>query len=162
MKTKNDDGSITVTGDKKSITEKNKNLVSRAVKEIWNEGNYDNLEEFVSRDFVAYSSGKGEDVHGLDGARQFWTEFRNAFPDIHFTIEHQIAEGDRVVTHWTASGTHKGEFKGIQPTGKKFTVTSIDIDRIVDGKVMECWSSMDELGLLQQLGVIPLPEQNRS
>ena len=59
------------------------------------------------------------------------------------------------MTHWTASGTHKGEFKGIQPTGKKFTVTAIDIDRIVDGKVKECWTNMDELGLLQQLGVIP-------
>jgi steroid delta-isomerase-like uncharacterized protein len=161
MKTAKVDSS-TIEMNEKSMAEKNKILLHRAVKEIWNDGKFDNLEEFVSPDFVAYSTGKGEDVHGLDGARRFWTDLRRAFPDIHFTIIHQVAEGDRVVTHWSASGTHKGEFKGIKPTGKKFTITSIDIDRIVDGKVTECWSSMDELGLLQQLGVIPTTDQNRS
>jgi steroid delta-isomerase-like uncharacterized protein len=102
-----------------------------------------------------HSSAPGEEIHGPEGVKHFYTQLRNAFPDIHFRIKDQIAEGDKVVTHWTASGTHKGQFKGIQPTGKKFTVTAIDIDRIVDGKVKECWTNMDELGLLQQLGVIP-------
>ncbi|HTF28997.1 MAG TPA: ester cyclase [Flavitalea sp.] len=155
-------GTSTEMDEKKSLTEKNKSLVTRAVKEIWNEGNYNNLEEFISADFVAYSSSPGEeDVHGYEGAKYYFTQLRNAFPDLHFTITDQIAEGDKVVTHWTASGTHKGEFKGIPPTGKKFAVTSIDIERIVDGKVTECWANMDELGLLQQLGVIPASGQSR-
>lgn len=137
------------------VAEANKSLVTRAVKEIWNDGNYDNLEEFVSSDFVVHATATGEEIHGPEGVRHFYTQLRKAFPDLHFKITNQIAEGDNVVTHSTVSGTHKGEFKGIQPTGKKFTVTMIDIDRIVDGRVRECWTNMDELGLLQQLGVIP-------
>lgn len=145
-----------VTPRKNALAEQNKNLVRRAVEEIWNRGNYDNMEEFVSHDFVAHSSALNEETHGHEGAKQFFIQLRKAFPDIHFTIEDQIAEEDRVVTHWTAQGTHKGEFNGIPPTGKQVRVTAIDIDRIVNGKVVECWTNMDELGLLQQLGVIPV------
>jgi predicted ester cyclase len=64
-----------------------------------------------------------------------------------------------VVTRWLAHGTHTGEFQGIPPTGKQGRFMGIDIDRIANGKVVECWPSADELGLLQQLGVIPAPEQ---
>ena len=107
------------------------------------------------RDFTIHSADPDEQIRGIDGVKQFYTELRQAFPDIHFTIDSQIAEADKVVTQWTARGTHKGVFRGIQPTGRKFTMTSIDIDRFVDGKVVECWPSMDELGLLRQLGVVP-------
>jgi steroid delta-isomerase-like uncharacterized protein len=132
--------------------EENKNLIRRAIEEIWNGRNYDNVEEFISRDFVVHAATPGEEIHGPEGARQFHIQLRKAFPDIHFTVEDQIAEGDRVVTQWTAKGTHKGEFKGMPPTGKQFKVTAIDIDRIEKGKVVECWTKMDELGLLRQLG----------
>ncbi len=64
-----------------------------------------------------------------------------------------------MVTRWTAEGTHLGEFQGIPPTGKHGTFTGIDIDRVVDGKVVECWTNTDDLGLMQQLGVIPAPVQ---
>lgn len=141
--------------ERNTLPEQNKNLVRRAVEEIWNQGNYDTIEEFVSHDFVAHSSAPDEETHGPEGAKQFFTQLRKAFPDIYFTIEDQIAEEDRVVTHWTARGTHKGEFKGIPPMGKQVKLTAIDIDRIVNGKVVECWTNIDELGLLQQLGVIP-------
>jgi predicted ester cyclase len=90
---------------------------------------------------------------------QFYATLRAAFPDIHFMIEDQIAEGDRVVTRWSARATHTGEYQGISPTGKQLSVTGIDIDRIANGKVVECWPHMDELGLLQQLGVVPTPGQ---
>jgi steroid delta-isomerase-like uncharacterized protein len=83
---------------------------------------------------------------------------RDAFPDVHITIEDQVAEGDRVVTRWTARGTHTGAFQGIPPTGKRGSMTGIDINRFADGKVVECWTNADDLGLLQQLGVIPTPE----
>lgn len=139
--------------DGNSIEAQNKNLVRRAVEEVWNGGNYDNLEEFITRDFIIHSA-PGELIRGLEGVREFYTQLRNAFPDIHFTIDSQVAEADKVVTQWTARGTHKGSFRGIPATGKKFSMTAIDIDRVVDGRVVECWPRMDELGLLQQLGVI--------
>jgi steroid delta-isomerase-like uncharacterized protein len=144
-----------VTKEKHSAAERNKVLVRRAVKEIWNDGNYRDLEEFITRDFTIHFTTPGEQIRGIDGVKQFYTELRQAFPDIHFTIDSQIAEDDKVVTQWTARGTHKGVFRGIEPTGRKFTMSSIDIDRFVDGKVVECWPSMDELGLLRQLGVEP-------
>jgi predicted ester cyclase len=78
-----------------------------------------------------------------------------AFPDLHFTIEDQIAEGDKVVNRVTARGTHLGDFRGIPPTGKQVTVAGITIDRIAGGKLVESWTSWDFLGILQQLGVVP-------
>jgi predicted ester cyclase len=78
-----------------------------------------------------------------------------AFPDIHFTIEDQIAEGDRVVTRWTARATHTGPFQGMPPTGRQVRMAATDVDRIANGKVVECWSQMDDLSLMQQLGVVP-------
>ncbi|HZB12940.1 MAG TPA: ester cyclase [Chryseolinea sp.] len=137
-----------------NVAERNKDLMRRAVKEIWNDGNYDDLEEFVTPDFTIHFADPDEQIRGIDGVKQFYTALRRAFPDIHFTIDSQIAESDKVVTRWTARGTHKGVFRGIPPTGRKFTFSSIDIDRVVDGKVVECWPSMDELGLLRQLGVV--------
>ena len=146
--------------ERNSDAERNKNLVRRAVKEIWNDGNYNDLEEFITRDFTIHAAGPDGQIRGIEGVKQFYTELRQAFPDIHFTIDSQIAESDKVVTQWTARGTHKGVFRGIQPTGRKFTMSSIDIDRFVDGKVVECWPSMDELGLLRQLGAVSAINEN--
>lgn len=131
----------------------NKNLVLRAIDEIWNKGNYDNLEEFVSGDFIIHSPNPAEVVQGVQGVKQFFIELRKSFPDIQFAVDQQVAEEDRVVTQWTARGTHKGEYKGIPGSGKQVVIKSIDVDRIANGKVVECWSNVDELGLLQQLGV---------
>jgi predicted ester cyclase len=83
--------------------------------------------------------------------------YRTAFPNIHVTIEDQIAEGDKVVTRWTGHGTHQGELMGIPPTNKAVTVTGIAIDRIVAGKIVEHWENFDQLGMLVQLGVVPPP-----
>jgi steroid delta-isomerase-like uncharacterized protein len=143
-----------VSDQQRNLEVQNKELVQRAVEEIWNAGDYSTLDQFVSEDFVVHLSPE-EKVHGIQGVRQFYTELRNAFPDLHFTIQDQIAEGDRVVTSWKAEGTHKGPFKGIPPTGTRVTLTAVDIDKIVDGKAVECWTKMDELGLLKQLGAIP-------
>lgn len=133
-------------------------LVRRAIEEVWNGGNYDNLSDFVADDIVIHASPPGEEIHGREGIMQFYGALRAAFPDLHFTIEDQIADGDRVVTRWTASGTHNGEFQGIPPTGRTVRITGIDIDRFAGGKVVECWPEANELGLLQQLGVLPAPE----
>jgi steroid delta-isomerase-like uncharacterized protein len=90
----------------------------------------------------------------LKGAVQL---FRTAFPDLHFTIEDEIAEGDTVVSRWTARGTHRGEFMGTPPTGRTIAVTGMDILHFVDGRIRENWAAFDALGLLQQLGAIPAP-----
>jgi predicted ester cyclase len=85
--------------------------------------------------------------------------FRAAFPDLHGTIEDQIAEGDKVVSRMTYRGTHQGELMGIPPTGKQVTMSFIGIHRITAGKVAEGWVNFDALGMMQQLGVIPSPER---
>lgn len=140
------------------MSERNKQLVRRAVETIWNHGEYAALGEFVASDFIMHASTPAAEFHGPEGIRQMFTELRHAFPDIHFAIEDQVAEGDRVVTRWTAQATHTGPFHGMPPTGKQATLSGIDIDRVANDKVVECWQQMDELGLLRQLGVIPTPE----
>ena len=138
------------------MSEQNKTVVRRAIEEVYNQGNLDIVDELVSGDFVAHAA--SEDIHGPAGMKQFVASLREAFPDLHLTIDDQVAEGDRVVTRWTARGTHAGTFQGIPPTGKRGTMTGIDIDRVVGGKAIECWTNADYLGLLQQLGVVPAPQ----
>jgi steroid delta-isomerase-like uncharacterized protein len=138
--------------------EKNKQTVRRAVEEIWNGARYENLDEFLAKGFIGHTSSPDLKIVGAEGVRKLFSELRNAFPDLRYTITDQVAEGEKVVTYWTAEGTHRGTFKGIAPTGKRIKITAIDIDRLVNGKVIECWNNMDELGLLQQLGVVPVME----
>ena len=78
-----------------------------------------------------------------------------AFPELHQTIEEQIAEGDKVAYRWTACGTHQGELMGMAPTGNWVTFTEISIARLADGKIEEIWENYDALGMQQQLGAIP-------
>ena len=141
------------------LSETNKTVVRRFFEEVWNKGNLTVLNEIIAKDHV--SSGPGT-LPGLpagpEGSKQLVTVYRNAFPDLHFTIDEQIAEGDKVVTRWTAHGTHQGELVGIPATGKSSTVTGISIDRVVNGKIAESWGIFDQFGMMQQLGVIPVPE----
>jgi steroid delta-isomerase-like uncharacterized protein len=137
------------------MSEANKRLVSRAVEEVWSKGNFSILDEFVLEDVVVHSADPADDIHGPEGITQFYSGLREAFPDIHFTIEDQIADGDQVVTRWTASATHRGAFQGLPPTGKAVRMAGIDIDRFVGGRVAECWSMVGELSILQQLGALP-------
>ena len=139
------------------MSEQNKMVVRRAIDEIYNQGKLDVVDELVSGDFVVHAS--SEDIHGPEALKQYVASLREAFPDLRLTIDDQIAEDDRVVTRWIARGTHLGTFQGIPPTGKQGSMTGTDIDRFVDGKAVECWTNTDELGLLQQLGVIPRPDQ---
>ena len=85
--------------------------------------------------------------------------YRNAFPDNRYSVEDQVAEGDMVVTRWIASGTHQGEIMGIAPTGNRVTYAGTSVERIVDGKIEETWDNYDALGMMQQIGAIPSPEE---
>ena len=90
---------------------------------------------------------------------EFGQAWHSAFPDEQTTFEDQIAENDKVVSRMTSRATHTGELQGIPPTGKRITVTGIWIDRVADGKIEERWGQVDMLGVMQQLGVVPQPEQ---
>ena len=98
------------------MSEQNKTLVRRVVEEVYNQGNLAVADELAASDLVVHQT--SQEIRGREGAKQYVAALRAAFPDLHMTIEDQIAEGDRVVTRWTARGTHTGEFHGIPPTGK--------------------------------------------
>jgi len=135
--------------------EENKAMDRRFYEEVWNGGNLAVVDEFVAANYVDHDPQPTGALEGVEGIKQSVTMYRTAFPDAHFTIEDQIAEGDLLVTRWRARGTHQGPLMGIPPTGKPAMVTGISITRWASGKVVEGWTNFDALGLLQQLGAVP-------
>jgi len=136
-------------------TEENKALVRRFVDEVQSRGNIDVLDGICSPEFVNHSAPPGVPPT-CEGVKQLTAMFRQAFPDSYFTVEDMMAEGDKVATRKTFHGTHQGEFMGIPPTGQQVSMGLIDIVRIAEGRVVEHWSMGDNLGMMQQLGIIPL------
>lgn len=136
--------------------EENKILVCRTVEEAWNRGNLSVVDEHLSPDYIHHNLPRGM-PHDREGYKQTIRMHRQAFPDFHLTIEDVVAEGDKVVLRFKWSGTHKGEYLGIPPTGKQITVTAICIHRIEGGKVVEQWAEVNVMGMMQQLGVLPPP-----
>jgi len=130
-----------------------KGITRRMVEEVFNMGRLDVIDEIIAPGYVGHDPALPQDVAGPDGERDLVRGYRAAFSDLTLTIDDQIAEGDRVVTRWTARGTHSGDLWGIAATGKEVTVTGTAIDRIEDGRIVESWSHWDALGLMQQLGV---------
>jgi len=108
----------------------------------------------VAADYVSHDPAPGE-TPGLEGLKEFVVSVRTGFPDAVFTVEDQVAEGDKVATRFAVRGTHQGEFAGIPATGKPVTFTALNIHRVVDGKIQEGWFKWDTLDFMQQLGVIP-------
>ncbi len=136
--------------------EENKAIERRFFEEVVNNGELAVIDELFAANFVDHSALPGT-AADREGTKQFFAMAHSAFPDFHSTLEDMFAEGDKVVQRFTARGTHKGEFMGIPPTGKQVTITGIAIHRITGGKIVENWVSMDMLGALQQLGVVPPP-----
>ena len=135
--------------------EQNKVLAKRAWDEMFNQRNFAVIDELFASDYV-YHGPQNQELKGAEGLKKFISHFLEAFPDLHLEINDLVAEGDKVASRVTMKGTHKGELHGIAPTGKEVTTTIILITRFADGKVAEDWESRDDLGLLQQLGVIPI------
>jgi predicted ester cyclase len=143
--------------------EANKATSRRWVEEVFSKGNLAVADEIVAPNHSNSGPAALPGMpNGPEGGKMLVTVYRTAFPDIHFTVEEQIAEGDMVVTRWTATGTQKGELAGIPPTGKSGTVTGINRDRFANGMIAETWAIFDQFGLMQQLGVIPSPGQTGS
>ena len=151
-------------------TEDNKAIVRRFLEEVYNKGNVAAVDELVAPNPVLHFDSPinvpvpAEMQLSHEEIKQVVSQFRTTFPDLHYTVELQVAEGDMVVTRVTARGTHTGEYwgltyKGIPPTGKQVTWTETQIFRIADGKIVEQWSNEDDLGRLQQVGALPTPGQ---
>ena len=136
------------------MSEQNKAIARKAFEETANKANFSAAPELYDPGFVSHQYGS-EEIRGHDGLRQAITIFHTAFPDLHLTVEDQVSEGDIVATRWTGRGTHQGDLEGIPPTGKQVAMTGIEIDRIVNGKIVEQWEVIDRMSLMQQLGVIP-------
>jgi len=136
--------------------EANKAVVRR-LHDVWNTGDLSQITEIFHADFAGHwpRSSRLPERRGLDDVRAGITATRTAFPDWYEDVVDMIAEGDRVVTRYVSTGTHRGETWGIAPTGKRLTLHEISIYRIADGKVIEQWCAIDELDRLQQLGVLP-------
>ena len=135
-------------------TGQNKAIVLRFFEEAFNQGNHTVIEELIASHIV-YHAPDG-DIRGHDGVHQLVTWMRTTFHDFQVSPEEVIAEGDRVVIRFTDSGVSQGEGLGIPPTDKPVTWTGIDIFRLDEGKIVEGWGVSDGLGLMQQLGALPL------
>ena len=136
--------------------EENKRISRRVVEEGFSQGNVDVFDELVAESFVNHDTSAPPDLPpGREGLKELARFYKSAFPDAEVVVEDQIAEGDRVVTRYSARGTHQGDFAGIPATGRQVTVSGIGIDRIEGGKIVESWNEVNQLGMLQQLGAIP-------
>jgi len=131
----------------------NKALVSRYIEEVFNTGEVERVSEFVSPDYVEVHENT---VHplGIEGAKQHVLGVRGAFPDMHITVEQQFGEGDWVITQITARGTHRGDWLGMKPTGKKMAFTGVNINRVVDGRIVEHGGAANLFGPLLEAGAI--------
>ena len=129
--------------------------VVRRLHEVWSTGEIGAAAKVYAEDFVGHfpSTSHLPERLGLDGARQGILRVRTAFPDWHEAIEDMVTEGNTVVTRYTSTGTHLGEFRGIAPTGRRISIPEISIYRVRNGKVAEQWCVLDEMGRLRQLGV---------
>lgn len=144
-------------GNQSATLDANKAIGRRILVEVWGGGKLDVLDQLVSARYVDHTPHGPEPSHvqGPEGLRQAVHLFRTAFPDLTYQVDFQLAEGDLVATRFTATGTQRGAFQGIPPTGRRVTYTGIDINRIAGGKIIEGWVNYDALGLLQQLGAAP-------
>jgi steroid delta-isomerase-like uncharacterized protein len=121
---------------------------------VWGGGEVDLLDEVTSPGYRFHDPTQPEPL-GVEDEKRLVTDFRAAFPDLRFTIEDEVADGDAVAQRWTARGTHRGEFMGLAPTGREFAVAGNSFVRFRDGKLAEVWTTWDALGLLRSVGAIP-------
>jgi predicted ester cyclase len=139
------------------VSEENKEKARRMLEEAFGQGKLEVVDEVLDGDFVCYDpNSEAGEVRGADTIKQEIEWFRNAVPDLTYTVEDQVAEGDKVVSRYTATGTHQGDFFGVAPTGKRIEMSGIQIDRFgEDGKMVEEWPEYDLLGAMKQMGAIP-------
>jgi predicted ester cyclase len=138
--------------------QENKEKARRMMGEAFGQSKPEVVDEILDPNFVCYDpNSEAGEVRGADTIKGEIEYFHNAVTDLAYTIEDQIAEGDKVVTRYTLSGTHRGEFFGVAPTGKRIEMSGIQIDRFDEesGKIVEEWPEYDLLGAMKQMGAVP-------
>lgn len=152
--------------DDDSMSEDNKALVRKIYDRIWYKGDMSAVDELFDAGYIDHIIPPGT-APGLEGFKAVITQIRTAFPDMTYKLEDIIAEGDKVVSYWTNSGTNTGELNGMPPTGKKVEMEGVDIYRIANGKVVEVWGVHDVtevlwayiVSVMQQFGVVQPPTE---
>lgn len=132
--------------------EENKGLVREFVEEVFERGNREAVDRLVADDFVPHTWPGANDREGLKAAM---SRVAQGLADASFRIDDLIGEGDRVVARLTASATQVGEFMGMPPSGKRYTIEEIHIFRVRDGRIVEHWHQFDQMGMMRQLGAMP-------
>jgi steroid delta-isomerase-like uncharacterized protein len=140
--------------------EDSKRLAASWFEEVWNKGRLDAIDELLAPGAVGFGLAEtGTEVHGPEQLKPFVSNLRDAFPDLHITIDDMVAEADKVAVRFTVVGTHKGNGLKFPATGRKMNVTGMTIMQVIDGKLKHGWNNWDQLGMMQQLGVPPGPIQ---
>ena len=146
-----DDGSMTTT------TTPNKQLVEEFITVLFTDGDLTAVDRYLDPEFIDHDPPLPSAPDGPEGVRQTAALFRQAFPDWRSEVQHMIAEGDLVAEYFVAHGSHRGSVMGESPTGHDVVLRGVNIFRIADGKIVERWGRLDDLGLLQQLGLAQRP-----
>jgi steroid delta-isomerase-like uncharacterized protein len=144
--------------DKNMSAEESKAIVRRFWG-VWEEGNIDLVDELLAPDYINHTPATPDQPTGPEGVKGVVAMFRSGMPDLRVVIEDMIAEGDKVAVRYTLEGIHEGDLFGVPPTGQRLSIKSISVERVSDGKIREHWRVTDSLDMMQQLGVIPVPEQ---
>jgi steroid delta-isomerase-like uncharacterized protein len=134
---------------------RNRHLVESFIQELFTKGDLTAVDRYVASNLVNHDPPGFEAPDGPDGWRHAATMVRQAAPDWRSDTHQLVAEGDLVVEHFTARGSHRGELMGVPGTGKEIVLHGINIFRIVDDRIVERWGQLDQLGLLRQLGLPP-------
>jgi len=139
--------------------ETNKTIVRRFIEELWNQRKLALADDLFAEDCVTHQLRFGNDQvgapRGPEALKHHVADWLAAFPDIRFTIEQMLAEGDRVMTQCVAGGTQLGSWLGVPATGKFITIQMFVVHRIADARIVEDWVLVDSLGVFQQLGLVP-------
>ena len=135
------------------MSQDHREFIRRWFEEVWNKGRASAIDEMMAADAVTHGFGEKQSVAEF---KAFHTAYRDAFPDVHIQTDDITVDGDVVAVRYSGTATHTGNGLGFAATGRPVTFRGMSFVRIKDGKVVEGWNSFDQLGMLQQLGVVPL------
>jgi steroid delta-isomerase-like uncharacterized protein len=138
------------------MSTENKGIVRRLVEELWTKGNLSVADELFFESYTHHDPSTPDFEKGPEGEKKRLLFYRTAFPDLQFTIEDMIGEGETVTCRWSSTGTHQGPLSVIAPSGKRVSVSGMTFVKFAGGKIVEGWVNWDTFSLLQQLGVVPI------
>jgi len=141
--------------------QENKIVSWRLQEEVFGQDKLALVDELLAPDYVSHAPGDPELSRGPEDIKEIVRAYHAAFPDLTFTVEKRVAEGDLVVTRWIARGTHQGEFMGVPPSGRRIEVSGMSMDRISGSRIVEHWNNWEALEMMEQIGAIPESEHTQ-